>query len=479
MLSLLLTLLQTTDPVYPGFEEFTERWRGAMEAAGTPALAVVLVEGDEVVHRVTLGRRDPARDAPVTPETIFYIGSATKTFVAFALMQLAEQGKLDLDQPVKRYLPRLRLSDPALTETITVRDLLCHRYGINSLPIVLLDAFSGEITEERYYHFLPGARIAGRVDYSNVHFTLAGRVLESISGLGWREYLAEHVFAPAGMTRSTGFADWMYAQDDVAIPATGRSGRVVAQVLRKNDQTMHAAGGLGASIDDLARWLRVQLGGGAIDGRRLLGEEALRGMWELTSKSPSSDGYGPSEGYGLAWARGTYRGELELRHGGDYPGQSVQVSFLPELGLGLAVAATGDNAQDLCVLVSTDIHERLLSAGSEVDHLPRMLSSASALEARVRTSTSGEPAPKLALPLEKYVGTYLDEWYGTLRIELASGELRARLGTYPMRLTVTGPDALEAEGPSGLGGTLRIEQEGERVPAVVFELGEAVRFVRE
>src|SRR5262245_19156012 len=112
-------LAQASDPVHPDLAELKDRWREAMEACGVPALAMVLVEGDEVVHRVTLGQRDPGRDAPVTSETIFYIASATKPYVAFALAQLAEQGKVELDAPVKRYLPRFRLADAKLTETIT------------------------------------------------------------------------------------------------------------------------------------------------------------------------------------------------------------------------------------------------------------------------------------------------------------------------------------------------------------------------
>lgn len=474
--TLLLTLSQAPAPTHSELAEFTPRWRDAMEAAGVPALAMVLVEGDEIVHRVTLGRRDPAREAPVTPETMFYLGSVTKTFVAFGLAQLAEQGKLELDHPVKHYLPRLALTDAALTEELTVRDLLCHRHGINSMPIVLLDAFTGEITEERYYHFLQAASIRGNVGYSNVHFTLAGRVLEAVSGQGWREYLAEHVFAPAGMTRTSGFADWMYAQADVALPATGAAGRTRVQPLRKTDRTMHAAGGLGASIDDLARWLMLQLAAGKIDGRRLLGEEATRGMWELHSRSPSSDAFGPNEGYGLAWARGTYRDELELRHGGDYPGQSVQLSFLPELGLGLAVAATGDLAQDLCVLVSTDVHERLLAASDERDVLPRVLSAA-----RARSTRPAEPvAPELGLaaPLEQYTGSYTEEWFGTLHVELAPGTLRVRLGEYPFEVSASSPDGLTLTSVSGLGAELRVERSEGAVAALVLDLGIPIRFVR-
>jgi CubicO group peptidase (beta-lactamase class C family) len=90
-----------------------------------------------------LGLRDPAHDKPVTPDTIFYIASCTKSFMATAVMSLAEDGKLDLDAPVKRYLPRFELPDAKLAESITIRDLLCHRWGVDSDHITFAEAFPG------------------------------------------------------------------------------------------------------------------------------------------------------------------------------------------------------------------------------------------------------------------------------------------------------------------------------------------------
>ncbi len=482
--ALALCVCQGSDPVHPDLAELKERWRGAMEACGVPALAMVLVEGDEVVHRVTLGRRDPRRDEPVTKDTIFYIASATKPYVAFALAQLAEQGKLELDAPVKRYLPRFRLADPALTESITVRDLLCHRHGLNYGPIVLLDAYTGEITEERYYHFLANVESPGRVAYSNLHFTIAGRVIEAVSGKSWRDYLAAHVFAPAGMTRTTGYADWMYAQDDVAIPAVVVDGRAQPAPVRKSDRTMHAAGGLGTSIDDLSRWLRLQLGRGTVDGARLLSERATEATWVLQSESKDDAEFGSTEGFALGWQRGSYRGHLELRHGGGYVGAASYVCFLPELGIGLAVVASGGGgANALCGLVSTDVHERLLADDEVRDPLPALLEQARGEKKRDEQQRSAERAivrPALALSLDRaaYVGVFQNEWFGTLTIEARGSELVTRLGQLALELSTPAPDALRLAGP-GFGECVgAFELEAGKVVALTLELDGKVRFVR-
>lgn len=479
----LLPLPQTT-PVLPELADLTERWRGAMEECGVAALALVLVEGDEIVHRVTLGHRDPTRDAPVTNDTMFYIASATKPFVAFAIEQLVEQGEIELDAPVKRYLPRFRLADPELTEHLRVRDLLCHRYGLSSGPIVLLDAYTGEITEDRYYHFLEKVEAAGGVSYSNLHFTLAGRIIEAVSGKPWREYLAERLFRPAGMTHTTGYADWMYSQDDVALPALEVDGRMVPTT-RKSDRTMHAAGGLGTSIDDFARWIRLQLGRGSVDGQRLLSAEHVEATWRLESEGHDSAEFGPAEGFGLGWQRGNYRGHLELRHGGGYVGSASYVCFLPELELGLAVLATGGaGAGQLAVLVSTDVHEHWLADDEARDLLPGLLARSRAERAkdeRRRSAAASLEARPLALsrPLEAYAGVYHDEWLGTLTLEAREGRLHGHLGELALELETPAPDELRLSSSGPIDGVEgRFELEGEAVIALTLELFGPARFVR-
>jgi CubicO group peptidase (beta-lactamase class C family) len=478
-MSLLLTLLALGDPVHPDLADLTARWQGAMEDLGVPAFAMALVEDGAVVHRVTLGRRDPARAAPVTKDTLFYIASATKPYVAFALLQLAEQEKVDLDGLVKRYLPRFHVKDERLSATITVRDLLCHRYGLNSVPIVLLDAYTGEITEDRYYHFLAEVESPGRTDYSNVHFTLAGRVIEAVSGESWRDYLAQHVFGPVGMTRTSGYADWMFAQDDVAVPAVVGVEGPEPTPLRKSDRTMHAAGGLGTSIDDFARWIRLQLGRGTIDGQRLVSADVLTASWDLLAKASGGDEFGPTEGFAHGWQRGNYRGHLELRHGGGYVGAASYACFLPDLGLGLVVLATGGaGAGAMCQLVSSDVHERLLADDEIEDLLPGLVERLRAERRREMARPAPHPPLELSRPLADYAGTFTHEWFGTLTIALEGEALVGRLGELPGAFRTRALDDVVFESTGPVNGAVRFQGAAGAIEAVEFDLLGPERFQR-
>ena len=196
-------------PVPEMFEGLRERWLANMDAFGVSGFAVAAVNADGIVYLDTFGYRDAARTQPITPDTYFYIASCTKTYTAAGVMTLVDAGKLKLDDRVKSWLPRLELPDAKLTDKLTIRDLLCHRHGINNGGIVFLDAYTGDITDDRFYDLLKQAEIAGRTDYTNVHFTIAGRVIQAASGQEWREYLRDHLFQPAGLSRTTGFADAM------------------------------------------------------------------------------------------------------------------------------------------------------------------------------------------------------------------------------------------------------------------------------
>lgn len=477
------TLLLPQDPTPhveiadPAFDGLGTRWEAAMGELGVPGMAMVVVEGDRVLHLATFGTRDVESGEPVTPDTIFYIASATKPFVALAVMQLVEDEKVELDAPVRRYLPRFRLADEEAARTVTVRDLLCHAPGINSFPIVFLDAYTGEITEDRYYHFLQEVEPLGHVSYSNVHFTLAGRIVAAVTGEPWKDVLRERVFAPAGMDRTTGHADWMYAQADVAIPTVWSGDGPAPAPVRKTDATMHAAGGLGTSIHDAARWLLVQLNHGVVGGERLLSEEGMEEMLAPQSSFPRPQGWlRRMEGFGLGWNRGTYRGRRYFQHGGGYVGSASLFAFLPDEGLGVAVLANTDAAgQAICTLVSVDVLDFLLGDESGTDLLPDMLADLAASRAHaVDADGPSDPPPaevELTLDARAYVGVYHESYWGDFHVEIEDGELRGRMGNVRFALSARGTDRFLADG-EGLGqaaeGSFAIE--GEDVVGVTLAL---------
>src|SRR5688572_19807789 len=143
-------------------------------------LALAVVKGEDVAF-ATLGIRD-AGGEPVTPDSMFYVASCTKTFTALLIEKLAEADELELDDPLRTVLPQFALADEDAAASLTLRDLLCHRPGLNSSPVVLLDAYSGEITDERFFRLLAREKPAGECGYSNTHFTLAARAAEAVHG---------------------------------------------------------------------------------------------------------------------------------------------------------------------------------------------------------------------------------------------------------------------------------------------------------
>jgi hypothetical protein len=272
----------------------------------------------------------------------------------------------------------------------------------------------------------------------------------------------------------------MYADPDVAWPAASDGTRVLRAAVRKSDRTMHAAGGLGTTLDDLGRWLALQLGRGAVAGTRVLSEDATVATWELQADARDDGGMGPTEGFALGWERGTWRDQLELRHAGGYVGCTSYVCFLPELDLGLAVVATGGyGATALARVAMTDVHERLLADDQERDLLPQMR--ADARRARAREADAEEPAATplpLALAPGRYAGTYRNEGYGTLVITEADGALRVRLGELPVALAAAGDGRVRFEVLGEVDGTFELAAGSDEVTAVVLDLDGPVRFVR-
>ncbi len=448
-----------------GFQGMHERWAGLMDDFNVPGMAVAVVKDGRLAAIDTFGERAPRGGAP-TPETFFYIASITKTYLATAICALADDGKLSLDDPVKKYLPRFALPSGSEVDAdkITIRDLLCHRPGIANDPIVTLDAFTGEITEDRYYGWLAKLKPAGRVGYSNVHFTLLGRVIEAVTGKPWRDYLDERLFKPAGLLRTTGYASRMYGDPDCAMPMERVEGQWQVCNLRKTDRTMHAAGGLGASARDAANWLNLHLNDGEIEGKRIISADRAREMRTLQSKFPQKQGsIRIMEGFGLGWQVGTFHGTALCSHGGGYAGAATYYAMLPEKKCGFVILMNaGEAAMGLQDIIAVDILDRLIEGDEPIDVLDayRKRLAEQKAQASVRQN---ELKAALAKPLElsqssdAYAGRFQNAELGTLTIAPDGGRLNVTMGDCPLDIRANGPDGFKVVRPTLEGAAFKFE----------------------
>ncbi|MGW4894369.1 serine hydrolase domain-containing protein [Kitasatospora sp. NPDC004240] len=319
-----------------------EKLAGFVEAAATGfavpgAVVGVLVDGRELyaAHGVT-GVEYPR---PVHERTLFPLGPVVTTITATALVRLAARGRVDLDAPVRRYVPEFALPDERAASAITVRTLLDHTAGLDH------DVVDGGPAAESLAEAV--TRMAGlpvvaapgeRASYSRAGYKLAGRVIEKVTGLPYEQAVARLVLEPVGLT------DTFFDLDDMIVRecSTGyhrdEDGRLRAvtpwKALRGGARGEDPAGGGVSSASDLLRWARFHLGGG--DG--VLPAEALHGMRRRTaglhggaSGDASADpGEASGDGFGLGWLLRRVGGTATIGHGGAADGQSAELVIVPE-----------------------------------------------------------------------------------------------------------------------------------------------------
>ena len=401
-----------------------------MATYSVPGVAIGVIDADGP-RAWGFGVTNVDHPLPVDPDTVFEIASITKTMTATVAARLAAAGRLDLDAPVRRYLPEFAVADATVGESVTVRDLFTHTAGWFGEYLVptgrgddaIAKAVSSMATLEQ-------VAPVGTFSYNNVSLIVAGRVIEVVSGRAYRDAVRELLFGPLGMDH-TAFdaADVLYER--VAAGHTVRDGRAVRVRNRLSDSSSgDPVGGVRSTVNDLLRYARFHLGDGtAPDGTAILPAEALRAMRE--PRVPT----GQLSQVGLSWFLDDRGGTTVATHGGATVAHMSQLALVPERGAALVILTNGANGVRLCA----DLQEWLLR-----DWL--------GLPARA-TAVILERQPDLA----PYAGRYwaplsdveLSVESGALVMRLAwKGRVAERPTPPPLALAFTGEDSVMAAAPS-------------------------------
>ncbi|MDH5832769.1 serine hydrolase [Luteimonas kalidii] len=301
---------------------------------GAPGMAVLVARGDEVLYRGACGRASLELGVPLSPDHVFRIGSVTKQFSAAAVLKLAEDGKLSLDDPLSKFVPGYPGGD-----AVTVEMLLNHTSGIRSYTDIdsimsgggimkdlstaqLIDTFKDETPD-----FAPGEGW----HYNNSGYVLVGAVIEAASGKPWHAYLDEVFFQPLGMAH-TGYGNEADAVIPGHVDGYTRKGEQWARAMHLSMTQPHAAGALVSTVDDLLRWNR------ALHEGRVLEDAGYRAMTTPVGKAAEHD-------YGFGISTGTLRGEPQLQHGGGIHGFSSYLLYLPGSDTTVAVLYNADSGR--------------------------------------------------------------------------------------------------------------------------------------
>lgn len=304
-------------------------------------LSMVLFDKQRILLEHHTGYRNAQKKLTVDAETSFYIASSTKSLIATAVLQLAEKGHLDLDAPIKRYLPELHFDSWLLIESkITLRDLLTHQPGISSKPLEIRTSITGEYDDQTIlslYQKADGSFLGAR--YSNLHYILIGMILERVTGLPWQYFIEKKITEPLGLTRT--FTYWPDEElENVAVPHTMDSLRNIYPVAQKcnplRNNTLFPSGGVITSARDLARYVQLYLNCGKIDGVPYLSATTIHDATVPYTKSKG--GLHNYFGFGMGWEIGRHDSLTIVAHeGSNIVGSKSYMAFSPVLGIGLVI----------------------------------------------------------------------------------------------------------------------------------------------
>lgn len=342
---------------------------------GVQGAALAVVVDDKVVLLKGYGFKDAAGKLPVTPNTVFQIGSTTKAFTGVALMMSVEAKTVSLGDHPRKFVAYFKMRDAEADKAITIRDLVTHRSGLSRTDLAW---YTGQFTREEVIRIAGFAKQQAKIGqaflYQNVMFSVAGEVIASANKTSYEAFLAERIFKPLAMTSSTATLAQFLAAPDHSLGFEQRVAGKPLEVLQPlNADSIAAAGSLNSTARDMAQWVRFLTAGGEIDGKRLLTKE---GFAVTIAKHHT---LGAGNDYGLGWILRDWNGERLVEHGGNVDGFTAQVAFLPGRRIGFALLTN----QNLSTLGAEAI-EIILSQLVPVAQAPSKPAAPVATQANVR-----------------------------------------------------------------------------------------------
>lgn len=404
-----------------------------------PGLSISIAKGGEVVYASGFGVADVDAKTRVTAETVFYTASLAKAFTGMAAAVLATQGKLDLDAPLTTFFPGFQLPPGADPKKATVRGLLAHDPGFGNATINYVTSFirpyesETELVRVLNTYSQPLAGFA----YANTNYALAAYIIEKATGQPWKDVVAELVFTPLGMTKTTAY---MSRARDVARPYAAEAEGFVWTPLAKTQRTITGAGGVYSTASDLARFVQASLDEGRVDGRQALPAAAVRLVQTPITTLQATYTYYRRTGYGIGLYLGDYDGEPMLHHFGGITGYKAHLSYMPRRALGVVVLGNeGADGARFTDLVASYAYDLLLGKDADAQATQRIAAYKVNID-RARAQRAGPRAEwkrlradpgSPALPLTAYTGTYRSERLGDLdlvpdgkRLVIHFGDLR-------------------------------------------------------
>ena len=435
MKKILITLLSILS-INNAFSQLDKRLKGldselekVLKKLEEPGFAIAIVENDQILYSKGFGYRDYENKIKVDSNTLFAIGSATKSFTSSLLGVLREDEKLDFEDSPIDHINELRFYNSQMNDVISIRDMMSHRTGLprHDASWYFFPTFSKDSLVSRVKHHKPFTSVRNKWWYNNFMFMLQGVIAERITNKTWSENIKEMIFDPLGMTRSnTSIAELENSEN----AAFGYS-----QDFKKMDYYkiagMGPAGSINSSVNEMSKWLITWINKGEYKGKKILPpnytEEAISSQSVVVANLPDEDNPGLHlTNYGYGWFLSSYKGHYRVEHGGNIDGFSTSAAFYPSDKVGIIVLSN-QNASNTPSIVRNIISDRMLDV-KKTDWLKYHFDKLKEAELIQKELDKNEDSDKIkgtnpSRSMNEYEGEYTNLGYGTFDISMKNDSL--------------------------------------------------------
>jgi CubicO group peptidase (beta-lactamase class C family) len=418
----------------PELDALAER---TLKTFNVPGIAVGIVKDGKIILAKGYGVANIKTGQKVDANTLFGIASNSKSFTSAALAILVDEGKISWDDKVIKYLPEFKMYNDYVTNEFTIRDLLTHRSGLGLGAGDLMiwpdgHDFTPKDIVKNIQYLKPVSAFRTKYDYDNLLYVIAGELVEKVSGKSWCEFVETRIMEPIGMTKSA--CSWNRLKDttNTIVPHVPTNGKLEV-IPRYTNHIFDAAAGIYSSVNDLSKWLIVQLNEGKYgNGQQLFSKSQHDEMWKPQTIMPTTNTKPYKtlfRNYGLGWRVEDINGHLQVSHSGALDGVFTQTLMIPEINLGIIVLTNQQSGASFSAISNT-IKDSYLGIKNP-DHVVTLSADrrkkeddADKITDEVWTTAANNLKNKnLKTDFKKYVGSYTDNWFGAVSIFEKKGKL--------------------------------------------------------
>lgn len=409
-----------------------------------PGMSVGIIKDGKVVYAKGTGIASLNSGSTMNAETLVGIASNSKGFTATALAMLADEGKVNWDDKVTKFIPEFAMYDPYVTKEITIKDLLTHRAGLGQgqgdlmfFPEGGTYSVSDILHNVRYLR--PKHSFRNAMDYNNIMFIVAGEVIARVSGMSWADFIESRIMKPVGMLQSYSSYNRAIAVNNKIAAHAPVDGKAV-QVPHDWNETANAAGGIMSNIHDMLIWANFLMNDFTTkDGRKLVSDKQIQQLWQIqqpitiATKNPYDTG---NYGYGLGWFISDVKGHKQIQHTGGLIGTVTQFTLIPDMKLGIVVLTNQQSGAAFNTVTNT-VKDAYLGIEKRDwlkiygDRMAKVTAGYEKDKKEIFAKAKAFSKAKNQMKAGQFTGIYNDPWFGDVEISGSEGGYRIISKTSP------------------------------------------------